>query len=262
MNPYKLLGVKTTDDMVTIKNRFKKIVLKVHPDKGGSRYMFELVKKAYVEILNHKNNTKERDLVSYTNERKETNYNVKQIFDKQNFNSDQFNKLFQDTRMESVNDHGYGEYLSQGNRKSESDSLSRTANITKFNKSALVHYKEPEVLSLASNNYEELGGRVPDDYSSDVKSNVVYTDYKKAYTEGYTVDELSRYSRNKTYSSVDKLVAERKVIKELSENERMYFEQKAQETEKQEQERIGRYLNHLSEVQKHNHYLSNRIEFR
>jgi curved DNA-binding protein CbpA len=51
MNPYKILEVGVNDDLKTIKNQYKKLVLKYHPDKNqGKDEMFMKIVKAY-EIL-------------------------------------------------------------------------------------------------------------------------------------------------------------------------------------------------------------------
>lgn len=53
---YEILNVNQKDDLKKIKKSYKKLVLKIHPDKPtGDREMFELVNLAYLVLKNEKN---------------------------------------------------------------------------------------------------------------------------------------------------------------------------------------------------------------
>jgi len=54
LNEYEILGVKPTDDVNTIKARYKQLAKILHPDKGGDPYIFNLVTQAYKKILQNK----------------------------------------------------------------------------------------------------------------------------------------------------------------------------------------------------------------
>lgn len=262
-NPYKFLGVNVYDSMEKIKRKFKQIVLKVHPDKGGSKKLFELVKHAYVSILEHRKSLNTRDhnqlKTSYGN--KNESVSPINIFGKNKFNNDKFNQTFDKVRMEHINDHGYGTYMTTENRKSETDDSSRTGQITQFKKQNIVVYKKQETVSDLQHNYEELGGEVPQDYSSNVNSDINYTDYKKAHTEQHGIDELSKYGRKEQYNSLDHLKASRE--KPLSQYEKMVIaEQIRKERHAEEEEeslRLQRFLEHKNKVKNHFNYVNNFI---
>lgn len=60
LNYYEILNVPNFSDDNTIKERYKSLMLKHHPDKGGDSEKFQQIKEAY-DILKDKNNKKEYD---------------------------------------------------------------------------------------------------------------------------------------------------------------------------------------------------------
>lgn len=60
INYYEILNVPNFSDDDTIKDSYKSLMLKNHPDKGGDSQKFQQIKEAY-DILKDKNNKKEYD---------------------------------------------------------------------------------------------------------------------------------------------------------------------------------------------------------
>ena len=93
-------------------------------------------------------------------------------------------------------------------------------------------------------NYTEIGGKRPDDYSSSVeksgKNNLIYTDYKMAYSNRRLADEDTFSIKN--FKNVEEYQAYRnsKFKKGLTEKEKKYFELKKQKEEREEYERLQR----------------------
>ena len=50
-NPYSVLGVSSNDDIQVIKQKYKHLALKMHPDRGGSEALFKLLQLSYAKIL-------------------------------------------------------------------------------------------------------------------------------------------------------------------------------------------------------------------
>ena len=53
MNPYKTLGVSENDSNEIIKEQFRKLAKKHHPDKGGDANKFIQINEAYTQIINN-----------------------------------------------------------------------------------------------------------------------------------------------------------------------------------------------------------------
>ena len=52
MNPYQVLGVSSQADLKEIKQVYKKLCLKYHPDNGGDENKFHEINQAYQMIMN------------------------------------------------------------------------------------------------------------------------------------------------------------------------------------------------------------------
>jgi hypothetical protein len=122
----------------------------------------------------------------------------------------------------------------------------------------IIKYIEPVPMILANKmNYTELGGKRPDDYSSSVekdgKNNLIYTDYKKAYTNEKLVNE-NLIKKHKDFKSLDDFLEYRdnKTKRSLSSKEKRLIEEKQLREEKEEQERIERIKAQNLKIQMNN----------
>jgi len=59
-NPYEILGIPKRSSRKTIDEAYKNLIKKVHPDKGGSKYLFQKVNQAYKELTEEKNKPKSK----------------------------------------------------------------------------------------------------------------------------------------------------------------------------------------------------------
>lgn len=51
MNPYQVLGISSQADLKEVKQAYKKLCLKYHPDNGGDEAKFHEVNQAYQMII-------------------------------------------------------------------------------------------------------------------------------------------------------------------------------------------------------------------
>lgn len=110
-------------DEETLKNAYKKVALRVHPDKGGSEEQFQLVTKAYqylLEIIKRvRGNRKERDTpssltdikVNRNEEIDQYKYEEPTRIDPNNININVFNKFFDENKISEPDQDGYGDWL-------------------------------------------------------------------------------------------------------------------------------------------------------
>ena len=73
MNPYKILGVSENDSHDIIKENFRKLARKHHPDKGGDADQFIKINEAYTTIVNNEKS-------SYTIEKTDSNLSIFKAF--------------------------------------------------------------------------------------------------------------------------------------------------------------------------------------
>jgi curved DNA-binding protein CbpA len=102
MNPYEILGVKHTDDEKTIKDAYRKLLKKYHPDTPtGDSGKFQQVQEAY-EKINTKN--------TFTSGTKSSNINIDEIFNNYHFGNGFKNmrNIVSLTTTVSANDAEYG----------------------------------------------------------------------------------------------------------------------------------------------------------
>ena len=51
INPYEILGVTKNFTLDELKDKYKRVAKKVHPDRGGSQQLFNLVTLAYKKLV-------------------------------------------------------------------------------------------------------------------------------------------------------------------------------------------------------------------
>jgi hypothetical protein len=95
-------------------------------------------------------------------------------------------------------------------------------------------------------NYTEIGGKKPDDYSSSAekssKNNLIYSDYKIAYSNTRLVDDETLAKSLKDFKTIEEYEKYRnsKFKKGLSNKEKQYFENKKIKEEQEEYLRLER----------------------
>ena len=173
VNPYKILGVNKNFTLDELRNQYKRIALQVHPDKGGSNELFQLVTNCYKRLLKHYEKKMEKDFLELKNEFKQFDSENKQqatlpteLADlmhsrnndtpspahserglprtsqgpvapqKQEFMT-AFNRMFEENRLEEATQAGYGNTMAQSSQMREDINIPnkmKTFKINSFNK--------------------------------------------------------------------------------------------------------------------------------
>lgn len=234
MNPYHILGVSKNYSLEELKEKYKNLAMKVHPDKGGTEELFLLVTKCYKYLVQefHKNVSQKEyhDLKKeFKQDIKKNDYSYsKEDYSASKFDLDKFNKVFTDTKLENAYDKGYSNWMSDEPFKEVSESerkVKRSFNLDKFNdkfekmtddknNKFLVKYKEPEPLMASKKiQFTELGEENIDDFSADnvSKKNLNFMDYKVAHTTQKIVDPRIA-EKIKQYKNLQELEKDRSSI--------------------------------------------------
>ena len=236
-NPWEILGLEQ-DDLETsnIKKAYKKMALKFHPDKAGPKYesKFQLITQAYIYLLTKSEEYNDLDnkinkSVEKMDYEDNINEKVENIYiDKDNFNVNNFNKIFDKYKVPSSFDNGYSNLFNQEIKKEKdtddnaifgkkfnSDVFNSHFNNIKNKKNvnqSVIRYDEPQAMESALNsNLESLGIDNVEDFGSMNNNSLSYTDYKKAHIDENLLIDADKVSY-KTYKSVDQLENDRSNI--------------------------------------------------
>ena len=269
LDPYEVLEVRKNYTWEELKDAYKFTALITHPDKpGGNEIVFNFVTECFKKLAyEYKARQSDKTFIDLKKQVEEYYSNEEQTkqpvapIGKENFN-EKFNRTFEMCRLDNEEvDFGYGDLMEQSSNKREDFSQENLFKSQKFSNQSfnsifnkhvpaptkeIVKYKEPEPMVLAKKmDYTEIGGKRPDDYSSSVekqsKNSLVYTDYKKAYSNTRLVNEEA-LKKQKEFTTIDEYQAYRdtKMKKGLTDKEKRLLEKKKLQEEKEEQERLER----------------------
>jgi len=125
MDSFKILGVNYTDDINHIKQVFRDLVLKHHPDRGGNAQIFNKIKTAYDDIYKFKMqklNQIKRENVTFdeylqTRDKIEQNKQPRRqtIMNPHNLDMGVFNRIYESTRLDDAYDIGRESFLKNDN---------------------------------------------------------------------------------------------------------------------------------------------------
>ena len=260
MDPYKILKVDKNCSVEQLREAFKKVAIKVHPDKGGNEELFNIVVESYKVIYKKlKSETGDKDFNELKNESRHQFNNMKKT-KHVSFNVDQddefnskFNKIFDENRFHDTMDNGYGQFMRESTANRDEINIHKSVNNFKdfntsfddqdvMNKTVMI-YKEPEPLTMSKSlAFNELGVDKIDDFSSDTtkSKNIAYCDYMKAHTTNKLVDK--RYIKDKqSYNSIDDIEKTRSSQRfELSSEDRKRIEN---EIQREKDSEINRQVN-------------------
>jgi len=275
LDPYEILQVDYDANLNQVRTAFKHLVLKNHPDRGGSPRVFDIIKGAYSYIFqklkdekklrkrqnisveqfvenrqhNHieKPNALTRNLDTHTNP-EDSAINPK------NFNVKNFNTLFGKYRVEDPNDHGYGDNMDTSSKQREKvEQLAKHDKDNNFEKQELIVYEEPNPISSLKANYKELGEENISNFTNKNRNNMKYTDYRQAYSEAERITSNTPNVRNKDYRNMDELLSERSSVShQMSSEDEMKVRMRKKENEKTEKQRQWRL--HQNDEQVFNNY--------
>jgi len=270
VDPYKLFGLTKNFEMDELKQKFKQLALVSHPDRGGSEELFLLVTKCFKTLMKEYNrrvaDAQHHELkkafeasIEKSNFGQSRNTATGNVVNKDGFNLDRFNSIFEQNRINNTTDEGYSGWMTQNalgdidekpkkpipkdkfnvdtfNSRFEQVAANKTAQDNKF----VVKYKEPEPLVMAKKiQFTELGVDKIDDFSGDntTKRNLNFMDYKVAHTTSRIVDP--RTVQRRDYKNIGEVEFERDNLSYVPTSEDIqYWEEKKRKEEMAEQRRL------------------------
>jgi hypothetical protein len=232
-NPWKILNLKDNDyNINNIKKAYKKMALLYHPDKAGNKYedKFQLITQSYIYLLgkaedNNIINNKINKNVENIDYEDNINESVENIYiDKDKFDINQFNKIFDKYKIPNSFDKGYSDLMKEDIKHKDEQVFGKKFNSDIFNAhfdniknkkigNEMIEYQEPEALDSSTNNLNQtfFGMNDMDDFGSMNNNNLSYTDYKKAHVDETLLIDVNKV-KYKTYNSIDHLENERSSI--------------------------------------------------
>ena len=205
-DPWNILGIEHgLMDISLIKKAYRKKALQYHPDKAGPKYehIFNIVNQSYIYLL-HKAEEEEEIEIKTTKEVTKQDYEsfqdgmVNMHLDKDNFNINKFNEIFDKFRVGDENDDGYNDLLKDETNEQPlfNSKVSNEIFNAHFKKlkekqsTALVAFDEPDsVNAVGSLQAGSLGASYQDGFGSSQSSNLGFTDIKQAYFDDSAVDK-------------------------------------------------------------------------
>jgi len=276
-DPYQILGLNPNNiTMSKVKKAYKIRAQRNHPDRGGNPEIFKKITQSYCYLTNkygykeEMNRKINQDVVNKDYDDKLIDGYENVHIDKDNFNINKFNDIFEKYRLDSAYDQGYDDIMSNDPRTDEQVDVNKSIfnnksfNIDVFNQTfaddntndELIVYQEPEALQSLGGAYQELGQTKVKDFGKS-EGNMLFTDYKKAYNgeNKFINPDNVKY---KEYKNLNELKAERSNIshKLSSKDERLLNERKRreEEIERKRQERVkvqdDKYLEQFDKINK------------
>jgi len=214
----------------------KRMVLKIHPDKSNllPKY-FLFFSNAYkvlyniYEFRNKSVNKKEENYQSLSNEDKnkalenffEQNKNIKNT---NTFNK-WFNEQFEKNKIENeFEEFGYGSWLKseeniEPEKKISQEEMGREFDKKKKQVISLIVHKDISEIYANNLGAANLSNNAPEEYSSDLFSNLSYQDLKQAHTESVIPVTDEDYDKTIKFNNINEYISYRnnQSIKPLSE---------------------------------------------
>ena len=233
-NPWEILGLVENDyNINNIKKAYKKNALKYHPDRAGQKYQdkFQLITQSYIYLLKKSEeadslNIKLKKKVEKASYEDDINEKVENIYiNKDKFDVNQFNTIFEKYKLPSSFDKGYSNMIDEDietnndnevfGKKFNSDIFNaHFDNIkTKKKSDAIIEYQEPMALesSLGNLNHSMFGQDNIEDFGAVNSNGLSYTDYKRAHVDETLLIDVNKV-KYKTYKSIDQLESDRSSI--------------------------------------------------
>ena len=278
-NPFKILNIDYDSTESEIKKAYRRLSKEHHPDRGGDAKLFNLITQSYIYLLQKikdnkgikshnelqqeaqtffESQDKEREL-----HKKIKNRTTMQV-DKNNFNNNKFNQIFEENRLGTVYDKGYGGDWDEDEEENENVVLNNKFSIdvfnAEFNKSKskrnknkskqIVVIDEPEAQVSTGLNFEELGLNDIENFSSSFNENMNFTDYKSAYTKSNL--EYDEKFKRKDYKNLDDIKNDRSNISyEMNENDIKKSKERERRQEEIERNRLKNLMAYDRLTEKH-----------
>ena len=213
LDPYTVLGIPKQFNESMLKKAYLKVAMISHPDRGGSKDEFQKVSIAYTvlkkklkeqgEIHHHDELKKNADSFMGSQQGQGQNIN----FDKDNFDSVVFNKIYEENKIEEAFDDGYGSWMQETESiSSQSKMFQGNFNKDMFNHefekykqeqkqkmgNQMIQYQEPQERMSMKNqdSLVTLGQGKVSNFSGEI-GNLGFSDYKAAFTTDSTLINTS-----------------------------------------------------------------------
>ena len=239
-----------------LKDSYKKLAIQNHPDKGGDPDFFNFItqefQKLAIQIKNRNSNKSHFDLKQNYKDNTNQFNNISKPTD--NSFSTKFNTIFDQNKFVDEDiEFGYGNIMQPSSKVREdinitnvfgkstvsSQTFNNTFNTKVKPSTNIIKYKEPEALpSCTKIIHSEIGNKTTD-YSGKTSSNSLsYTDFKVAFTEVRTPDDINRkeFKTVKEYQQY----SDRKLKKGMTEKELLFKKKQEIIEDKREKERLSR----------------------
>jgi curved DNA-binding protein CbpA len=265
IDPYKILMIDKNYTEDILKKQYLKKAYETHPDRGGDQDEFNNVAISYQVLLkklnesrdNHdhyelKNNTDE--FINHQSRDPRRNNQLSS-----NFNSDRFNKMYEENRIKNPYDDGYKEWMNKNTGTSENSINLSSSQFTndKFNEvfsnikqknykttELVQHVPEENISCSMKDSLVTLGqGRIKN-FSGQTPTGLSYRDYKDAYTNNFLIDENMVQNKG-GQNSLQEVERDRENISyTMNDTDRGYYDRLRKMEEKKEQERVQRLQRH------------------
>ncbi len=264
-NPDQILGLTpgVPHNEKEIKTAYRNLALKYHPDKGGSEEVFKILTKAYLYLLKQSEgqNYVEKNFMDLKKDYEEPQEYSANTQKSDDFNVKQFNKIFDDNKLEDEDwEGGYGDWQTQNTDVEPKKIFNQKFNLDVFNQvfgelnsekkvvNDIQVYNEPQPLSLSNNiGYTSVDYKKTDDYSREYdiqdgtsKQGIYYTDYKKAYSNTTLINPNSVQNRQEYKTIEDLELYREKQEFTITDEDRIQIEEKKKREEQEEYQRVQR----------------------
>jgi curved DNA-binding protein CbpA len=269
-DPYKVLGIAPNSNVYQIKQRYRQLARTMHPDRGGSEVLFNLLQISYAKILEEK---KMQQIDKAFNELKiefdtyvdKQNSQKTRHVDMNNLDTnderstarltfkEHFNKVFEESRQTNPYDVGYGDDMLTSKAHREDLSVNKVIDkftIDKFNEAfqntdskntkILMKKTEPTPFAMSKNLcFTELGVDKIKDFSGSNRTNkqLHYMDYKVAHSTSKLVDPRLQ-ERRKDYKNIDDLESQRSRVEfTMSKHDQQVYDERMLKKKRKEEQR-------------------------
>lgn len=277
INPLEIFNLPENFNLEQLKSAYKKLAMKHHPDRGGDPNKFKIISKSYIALEEkYKIRKEDKEFTDLKNDfnqfiDKQQNYQSTFKLDPDKFNIDRFNQLYEENKQFSSNDVGYGDWTTNDTSESPTQIFSDKFNLNMFNSlfneqknidkncNQVLNYNNDPLPSDKGTmmNYTDIADLSITNFSSDINSNLKYTDYKEAHT--FTKLINTNNVTRKEYKSVDELEKDRGNINyQMSEADLMRYNFEKARKDEEEQIRLQKIrdqqdineknFNHLNKI--------------
>ena len=240
------------------------MAMKTHPDRGGSQEQFQQVSIAYSVLLKRlkdvNNSNLHNDLRDQSREyiKTQSQDSLQNVNLTDKFDTDVFNKIYEENRIGDVYDSGYGNWMNKnpvsedGPKKMFDGNFNKNMFNREFEKykmeqskkmgTQMVKYSEPQVdISYkGKSQIMTLGQGKIDNFSGESGNGLAYRDYKDAFTNSCLIDTRQVNTRERPRNIDDAEYQRSKISYQLSPEDQRRQALQKQVQEQEEQQRLLR----------------------